>query len=322
MILASIPNSLDVLDNIRLNFSEAGIHTLNIALAFIMFGIALDINFSHFRLVLSKPKSVITGFVTQFILLPVFTFLLVITLNLTATVALGMILVAACPGGNISNFMSATAKANVALSITLTAIATVGAIFLTPLNFSLWGDLYIQHANKGAEELMRPIVIDEPQVFKTVFLLLGLPVIAGIFMSSKFPVLTEKIKKPIKTISILFFIALVVVLLSANFDFFKNYIHLIFLIVLIHNILALGIGYVSSTVLKLPWRDRRSITIETGIQNSGLALALMFNPKIFPPDMALGGMTIIAAWWGIWHIISGLTIATIWSRKKIITNEA
>ncbi len=322
MILANIPNSLEVLDHIRLNFSEGGIHTLNIALAFIMFGIALDIDFSHFKLVISKPKSVITGFVTQFILLPVFTFLLVITLDLTATVALGMILVAACPGGNISNFMSSTAKANVALSITLTAIATVGAIFLTPLNFSLWGDLYIQHANRGAEELLRPIVIDELQVFKTVFLLLGLPVILGIFMSSKFPLLTLKIKKPIKVISIIFFITLVVILLSANFDFFKNYIHLIFLIVLAHNALALGIGYFSGRALKLPPRDRRSITIETGIQNSGLALALMFNPKIFPPDMELGGMTIIAAWWGIWHIISGLTIAGLWSRKKIVSNEA
>jgi len=322
MILASIPNSLDVLDHIRLNFSEGGIHTLNIALAFIMFGIALDINFSHFKLVVKKPKSVITGFTTQFILLPVFTFLLVITLNLTATVALGMILVAACPGGNISNFMSATAKGNVALSITLTAVATVGAIFLTPLNFSLWGDLYIQHANKGSEELLRPIVIDEFQVFKTVFLLLGLPVILGIFMSSRFPAFTEKIKKPIKTISILFFIVLVIILLAANFSFFKNYIHLIFLIVLVHNAIALSIGYGASSALKLPRRDRRSITIETGIQNSGLALALMFNPKIFPPDMELGGMTIIAAWWGIWHIISGLTISGIWSGKKIASNEA
>jgi BASS family bile acid:Na+ symporter len=321
MILASIPNSLEVLDHIRLNFSEAGIHTLNIALAFIMFGIALDINFSHFKLVVSRPKSVLTGFLTQFILLPVITFLLVITLDLTATVALGMILVAACPGGNISNFMSATAKGNVALSITLTAIATVGAIFFTPFNFSLWGDLYIQHYNKDAEELMRPLVIDEFQVFKTVFILLGMPVIAGIFMSSKFPVLTQKIKKPIKTISILFFIALVVILLSANFSFFKKYIHLVILIVLIHNALAFGLGYLTSTVLKLPNRDRRSITIETGIQNSGLALALMFNPKIFSPDMALGGMTIIAAWWGIWHIVSGLVIATIWSKKKTGTDE-
>ena len=322
MIITNISNSLDVLDHIRLNFPETGIYAINIALAFIMFWIALDINFSHFKLVITRPRSVITGIFSQFVLLPAFTFLLVIALDLTATVALGMILVAACPGGNISNFMSANAKGNVALSITLTAIATVGAIFLTPFNFSLWGDLYIRHYNEGAAELLQPIVLDEAQVFKTVFLLLGLPVIAGIVMALKFPVLTQKIKKPIKIVSILFFITLVIILLSANFSFFKNYIHLIFLIVLIHNALALSIGFITGTILKLPRRDRRSVTIETGIQNSGLALALMFNPKIFPPDLALGGMAMIVAWWGIWHIISGLLITTFWSKKKLILNEA
>jgi BASS family bile acid:Na+ symporter len=315
-------NSLEVLDHIRLNFSSGGIHILNIALAFIMFGVALDINLSHFKSVIRKPKSFLTGVVSQFLLLPALTFALVISLDLTTTVALGMILVAACPGGNISNFMSANAKGNAALSITLTAIATLAAIFMTPFNFSLWGDLYIQHQNSVGSELLRPITIDKFQVFQTVFILLGIPVLLGIFVSTKMPKFTAKIKKPIKTISILFFIGLVIILLSANFQHFKNYIQYVFFIVFLHNLLALGTGFLAGTVMRLPQRDRRSLTIETGIQNSGLALALMFNPKIFPPDMELGGMTIIAAWWGIWHIISGLTIATIWSRKKILIHES
>jgi BASS family bile acid:Na+ symporter len=310
-------NSLDVLDHVRLNFSASGVHALNIALAFIMFGVALSINFSHFRDVLSRPKSVITGVVAQFVLLPALTFLLVISLNLTATVALGMILVAACPGGNISNFMSANAKGNAALSISLTAIATIIAVFMTPFNFALWGDFYIGHYTKGAGELLRPIEIDVKQIFQTVFILLGLPVIAGITIASRFPRFTAKIIKPIKTISILFFVALVIILLSANFSQFKRYVPLVFFIVLVHNFLALGTGFMAGTITKLSQADRRSITIETGIQNSGLALALMFNPKIFPPEMELGGMTIIAAWWGVWHIISGLALATFWSRRKI-----
>lgn len=315
-------NSLEVLDRISLNFSSGGIHILNIALAFIMFGVALDINLSHFRLVLARPKSYLTGIVSQFLLLPALTFLLVISLNLTATVALGMILVAACPGGNISNFMSANARGNAALSITLTATATLAAIFMTPFNFSLWGDFYIQYQNNVGGELLRPITIDKIQVFQTVFILLGIPVMLGIFVSTKFPKFTGRIKKPIKTISILFFIGLVIFLLSANFDHFRHYVKLVFVIVFIHNLLALGTGFLAGTVMRLPQRDRRSLTIETGIQNSGLALALMFNPKIFPPEMELGGMTIIAAWWGIWHIISGLTIATLWSRRKITAHEA
>lgn len=315
-------NTLEVLDHIRLNFSSGGIHILNIALAFIMFGVALDINLSHFRSVLSRPKSYLTGIVSQFLLLPALTFLLVISLNLTATVALGMILVAACPGGNISNFMSASARGNAALSITLTATATLAAIFMTPFNFSLWGDFYIQYQNNTGGELLRPIAIDKIQVFQTVFLLLGIPVMLGIFVSTKFPKLTARIKKPIKTISILFFIGLVIFMLSANFEHFKNYVPLVFLIVFVHNLLALGTGFLAGKVMQLPQPDQRSLTIETGIQNSGLALALMFNPKIFPPELELGGMTIIAAWWGIWHIISGLTIATLWSRIKTVANEA
>lgn len=315
-------NSLEVLDHIRLNFSSGGIHILNIALAFIMFGVALDSNLSHFRTVISRPKSFLTGVVSQFVLLPALTFLLVISLNLTATVALGMLLVAACPGGNISNFMSANARGNTALSITLTATATLLAIFMTPFIFSLWGDFYIQHYNNSAGELLRPITIDKIQVFQTVFILLGIPVLLGIFVSSKFPKLTARIKKPIKTISILFFVGLVIFLLSANFDHFKHYVKLVFFIVFLHNLLALGTGFLAGTAMRLPQADRRSLTIETGIQNSGLALALMFNPRIFPPEMELGGMTIIAAWWGIWHIISGLTLATLWSRKKPVAHEA
>lgn len=315
-------NSLEVLDHIRLNFSAGGVHILNIALAFIMFGVALDINLSHFKAVLTRPKAFFTGIISQFVLLPALTFLLVISLNLTATVALGMILVAACPGGNISNFMSSSAKGNTALSITLTAVATLAAIFLTPFNFSLWGDFYIQHYNNTAGELLRPITIDKYQVFQTVFILLGIPVILGVFVSTKYPRLKAKIKKPIKTTSIVFFIALVIVLLSNNFEHFRTFVSLVFFIVLMHNLLALGTGFVSGTVMRLPQADRRSLTIETGIQNSGLALALMFNPKIFPPDLALGGMTIIAAWWGIWHIISGLTLVFFWSRKNIAIHEA
>ncbi|MGQ8336410.1 bile acid:sodium symporter family protein [Sunxiuqinia sp. A32] len=312
-------NSLEILDHVRLNFSQSGLLFLNIALAFIMFGVALDIQMEDFKSVIQKPKSAITGIISQFLLLPFLTFILAIIINPTPTVALGMILVASCPGGNISNFMSSMAKANAALSVSLTAFATLSAIFMTPLNFAIWGDFYIKYYNaSAAQELLRPLEIDKLQMFETVFILLGLPVIIGLLFSKKFPRTTEIIKKPIKTGSVLFFVIMVVAMLSANFDHFIKYIHLVFFIVLLHNALALTTGFAFSSLLKRPRIDRRTITIETGIQNSGLALALMFNPKIFPPELELGGMTIIAAWWGIWHIISGLAMASVWSRKTIL----
>lgn len=311
-------NSLEVLDHVRLNFSPSGLLFLNIALAFIMFGVALDIKTEHFTDILRKPKSAIAGFISQTFLLPAFTFLLVLLLNPTPTVALGMILVAACPGGNISNFISSMARGNVALSVSLTAVSTMAAIFFTPFNFALWGNFYIDFYNAhSAAGLVRPLEIDKFQMFQTVFILLGIPVIIGLFVSKKYPKLTEKIKKPINRGSLLFFILMVIAMLSANLSQFTSYVHLVFFIVLLHNGLALATGYFFSRIMKCPQKDQRTIAIETGIQNSGLALALMFNPKIFPPEMELGGMAVIAAWWGIWHIISGLSLAFFWSRKPV-----
>ena len=112
---------------------------VNIVIALIMFGVALDIRWRHFIDLLKNPKSVVVGAVSQFLLLPALTFLLVLIVKPTPTVALGMILVAACPGGNISNFMSYLAKGNTALSVSLTAVSTSLAVLMTPLNFTLWG---------------------------------------------------------------------------------------------------------------------------------------------------------------------------------------
>lgn len=310
--------ALEVLDHVRLNFSPTGLFALNITIAFIMFGVALDIKIEHFKDVVMKPKSAIIGVISQFFVLPAVTFLFILLLNPTPTVALGMILIASCPGGNISNFMSAMAKGNVALSVSLTAIATLAATFMTPLNFALWGKLFINHYNAaGAGTYLVPIDIDFWQMVQTVVILLGIPVAAGLLFSQYLPKLTQKIKKPIRQLSIIIFIAFVIILLSANFNHFMKFIHLVFIIVLIHNGIALASGFTMGTIFKLPRIDRRTLTIETGIQNSGLALVLMFNPKIFPPELELGGMTIIAAWWGVWHIISGLGLSTLWAKRKL-----
>ncbi len=309
MVEMHIRATLETLDWIRLNFSPGGLLFMNITLAFIMFGVALGIKMAHFRQVVRKPKSALLGVISQFVALPALTFLLVLIIRPTPSVAMGMILVAACPGGNISNFISSLAKGNVALSISLTAIATISAIFMTPFNFALWGSLYSEAAN-----LVIPIRIDPIEMLKTVFILLGIPVIVGIWFSDRFPMITQKIIKPVKTISVILFLGFIVAAFSANINYFLKYIHLIILIVFAHNALALLTGFSISSIFKLPRNDRRTISIETGIQNSGLGLVLIFNPKLFD---GLGGMAFIAAWWGIWHILSGLAIAYFWSRKPL-----
>jgi len=232
---------------------------------------------------------------------------------LSPTMALGMILVASAPGGNISNFISSLSKANLALSVSLTAFATLSAIIFTPLNFAFWGKLAINVYSKDAADLVRPLEINAYQMFQTVFIILGIPLLVGVFVNSKFPKLTARILKPIKRISIVIFMLVIILAFKNNIQHFLPVIKFIFFVVLIHNAMALGAGYFLGKLFNRPIQDRRTLAIETGIQNSGLALILIFNPKIFPPEMNLGGMAIVAAWWGIWHMVSGFGLAAYWS---------
>jgi len=312
----SMYEALQQLDPIKINFSASGMHAINIILSFIMFGVALGIKPAEFKTLIKQPKSLILGLISQVIALPLVTFIVIIALNnyITPTVAMGMILVASCPGGNISNFMSSLSKANTELSVGLTATTTLLATITTPFNFAFWGGLYVNFISKHAKHMLQPLEIDNGQMFETVFILLGIPLVIGIFFSHYFPKITEKLKKPIQILSIVFFIAMVVMAFANNFDLFLKYIFYIFIIVLVHNFLALATGFSIASIFKLPNADRRTLTIETGIQNSGLGLVLLFNPKIFPPELALGGMLFITAWWGIWHIISGLSLSLYWNK--------
>lgn len=311
--------ALKAMDSANLNFSQGGLLVLNIAIAVIMFGVALEIKMQHFKDLLLKPKPVIIGFLSQFLILPFVTFVLVMAFwnNITTGVAMGMILVAACPGGNVSNFLSTHAKGNAALSVSLTAIATMVAIVLTPMNFYLYSKLYKLIGPWPNDVLLIELSISPIEMFKTVLILLGIPIVLGMLTNHYLPKLTDKIKKPIKLFSLFFFMGMVVMMFSNNYSYFVKYIAWVLVIVLIHNGLGFASGFYFSKLFKLNTLNCRTISIETGIQNSGLGLVLLFNPNIFPQDLALGGMMIITAWWGIWHIISGITLATIWRRKTI-----
>jgi len=190
------------------------------------------------------------------------------------------------------------------------------ATISTPFNFALWGGLYLKFISNKSGHLLQPLQIDNYQMFETVFILLGIPLILGILFSKYFPRITAKLKKPIQYISIVFFIAIVVLAFMNNLNLFLKHIFYIFFLVLIHNFLAFLTGYSLGSIFKVSDQNRRTITIEMGIQNSGLGLVLLFNPKIFPPSLALGGMLFITAWWGIWHIIAGLSLSTYWSRHQ------
>jgi BASS family bile acid:Na+ symporter len=292
-------------DLVRLNFNQQSLILLNVILGLVMFGVALDLKVSDFRGLVRLPKAVLIGMLGQFVLLPAFTFLLVLAIRPVPSIALGMILVAACPGGNVSNFLAHYARGNTPLSVTMTAISTLAAIVMTPFNLSFWGSLNPQTAH-----ILRAVAVSPLEMVVAVLLLLGVPMAAGLFVSHRLPSIAARLRVPMRRFGLVAFGLFVVGALAANWRYFLDYVGYVVFAVFLHNALALATGYWAARFARLPERDRRAVSIEVGIQNSALGLVLIFN--FFG---GLGGMAIVTAWWGVWHLISGLTVATWWSRR-------
>jgi BASS family bile acid:Na+ symporter len=294
---------MDPSTGITLAFSPASLKVLNSCLAFIMFGVALSLNLDHFKAVLGHPKTLLTGVFSQLVVLPALTFILVLAIRPPPGIALGMFLVAACPGGNVSNYFSLLGRANVALSVSLTAVSSLVCVVSTPFILQFLGSRYGPTAT-----LLRAIDVGIFDVVLQILLVLTLPLIAGILTAKIFPALTRSIATPIKHLSFLMLLGFIAVAFSANARQFVDYIHLVFVLVLLHNAGALVSGYFLGRGLNNTVEDSRSIAIETGIQNTGLGLVIVFN--FFD---GMGGMAIVAAWWGIWHILAGLAVSQLFS---------
>ncbi|TGN11659.1 bile acid:sodium symporter family protein [Leptospira ilyithenensis] len=299
------------LNDVRLNFNKDSLFLLNLFVAFIMFGIALDLKKADFLNLLKNPKPAFAGIFSQFIILPLLTLAILYTLNPHPGLALGMILVAVCPGGNMSNFFSLLAGSNLALSIGLTAFSSTVSVFTTPLGFFFWGSLY-----PPSQTYLRSIALNPSEMFVSILFILITPLLLGIVFSYFFPRVSNKLKKPIRYFSLALLVVFIIGALAANLKYFLSYIHILFGLVFLMNAAGLFGGYFFAKILKLPIADRRTIAIETGIQNSGLGLALVFG--FFD---GLGSMALICAWWGIWHLISGWSLATYWNYQAKKANQ-
>ncbi len=294
------------IDAVHLNFSPQSLNTLNWVIAIIMFGVALDIHWRDFQAVLSKPRAPVIGLLCQFVLLPAMACGLTILLQLQPSIALGVLLVAACPGGNFSNFLTHFSGGNTALSVTMSSISTLASIIMTPLNIGFWGQV-----NPQTAPLLKSISIAPLDVLSTVFTILILPLALGMVVHYRWPKIANMLKKPLQMLSLLFLGIVIVLALKNNFTYFLNYIGLAAGVVFIVNSAALALGYGMARAAKLDSRDAQAVSFEVGIQNAGFGLILIFN--FFD---GLGGMALITAWWGIWHLISGLILAIWWRRRQ------
>ena len=298
-------------DSIRINFNENSRLILRIVIATILFGIALGTTVDDFKAAVRMPKAISVGILAQFILLPAITFVLTLILGVQGSVALGMILVACCPPGNVSNIMTHQAGGDVALSVTMTAISNVLAIFLMPLLFAFWGNL---HPTGGA--IMRTIDIDVIDMLIEVLVVIGVPFALGITVAHFFPRFAAKGTKIVSPLAFTALMALIAISLLGNWALFVAWIGVVAIAVAIHDGLALGLGYGIARAFRLNVPQQKAMTFEVGIRNAGLGLLLVFG--FFG---GLGGMALVAAWWGIWDIIAALAVARIWRHRTGTAKE-
>lgn len=272
---------------------------LSFTLALMVLGLALDVRPRDFLNVAKTPKAPLIGLVAQFLLLPAFTCLLTLILDLPSGIELGMILVAACPGGALSNFITHLSGGNTALSISITAISSAVAVLLLPINFVFWASL-----NPVANQLLLDINVSGLDILVSLILVLAIPLVLGFAIQLYTPKIAKGLHGILKYLSLLALVAFIFIAVYRNQEHFIEHFAMLFMVVLAHNALALSIGYFSSTAAKLNTADKKAVTLEVGMQNSSLAIAIVFTQ--FDGQYA---MALISAFWGTWHIVSGLLFA-------------
>lgn len=291
---------MENLEDIQLNFSDGGLLVMNISLFFIMFAVALGMNLNDLRDLRTQGKAILSGLLSQWLILPLITLLLIYLLEPHPLFALGMILVSVCPGGNVSNFFTMLANGNVGLSVVLTSFSSFFAAFLTPLGFALWSSL------SPAAEYSRSFSLSFTELAITLLLILVLPLILGIMMRLKFERLAAILRVPMKFIGIVVLAGFIGVALWNNRLAFTEHLDKVFLLVLVHNAIVLSGAFFWAKIMRNRLKETTTIMIETGIQNSGLGLVIIFG--FFNGN---GAMAMIAAWWGVWHLIAGSVVSSI-----------
>ena len=300
------------MQDIQLNFNETAVLAVNFILAILIFGVALSIRIADFGRLLQLPRAPLAGALAQFGVMPALTFALTYALDTPAGLALGLLVAAACPGGNLSNIMTHLARGSVALSIGMTSISTALALFFTPINIGFWGSLRPETA-----ELMATVALDPIRLFEVIGLVLLLPLVAGMLVAAKFPDFARRMERPVRLFAFVFFLFAVAGAFAANWRQFLDYAGLVFGIIALQNAVAYLGGYGTARLLSLGEADSRAVAIETGIQNAGLAIIIIFTFFEGRGDMLLVGAGI-----GAYQIASGTLLAFFWSRRDPAPDQA
>jgi len=293
------------IDEILLNISSTGQLALGLVLALIMYGVALDLRVGDFVDVFKRPLAPLSGLVAQLVFLPAITWAITMLLQPRPSIALGMMVVAACPGGNISNLITHMARGNTALSVSMTGISSLLATITTPLNILFWAGL-----NPSTAALLRQVSVEPISFIGSTLLLLGVPIVTGLLTVRHLPAMADRLRRPLQILSFVFLIGFILAATITNWRYIGVFTTAVLPFVVLHNAIAVALGWGVAKVLSLSDYDTRALTIEVSMHNSGLGLAL-----ILTQFDGLGGAALVAAGWGVWHLVSGWALAAWWKRR-------
>jgi len=289
---------------------------LSVSLGFTMLSVALGLKPSDFQFVRSHPRVILIGTLAQLVALPLMTLALILLIEPTPGIALGMVIIASCPGGNVSNLLTRIAHGDTAYSVSLTMVSSIFVGIFLPFAIIFWTGLYTPTA-----ELLDKIEIDRVEfITSTTIVLLG-PLSMGLLIVHYRPTLADKLNKLFLPVAVGILILLVSIGIITNTDLISRYLTSMFPIIIGYNALAFMMGYIIGKLF-LPPKKARALTFEVGIQNTGLGLIIVLGQF-----GGIGSASVIVGGWSIWHMIAGLIIANMFRlfdktrARRAVSNE-
>ena len=295
---------IGTLDSLRIVLDPIGQAGVGLALMLVMFSVALGLRVEDFSFLRDKPILFVGGVTAQVIVLPLATFLLILAIRPAASIALGMIVVACCPGGAVSNLLTYLSRGNVAASVALTATSSLLAAILTPASILFWSQMYEPTAT-----LLRTLDVSPVMFLAQTTFLLALPLALGMMVAAKAPDVAERIRRRTTILGVSVLVGVIIYGIVYFFPVLFPALPLLGGVVVLHNAVAFATGALAGRALSGMAATRRALTFEIGIQNSGLALVIMLSQL-----RGVGGAAAIAAVWGVWHLVAGGLLALFFRR--------
>ena len=302
---------IGALDSLRIVLDPFGQAGVALALVLVMFSVALGLRVDDFAFLREKPLLFAGGVISQVVILPLVTFLLILVLRPAASIALGMIVVACCPGGAVSNLLTYLSRGNVAVSVALTATSSLLAAILTPTSILFWSQAYEPTAT-----LLRTLDVNPLIFIGQTTLLLAVPLVLGMVLAARAPDVAARIKQRTTVLGVSVLVGVIIYGIVYFFPVLFPALPLLGGIVVLHNALAFATGALAGKALSRLSATRRALTFEIGIQNSGLALVILLSQL-----KGLGGAAAIAAVWGVWHLIAGGLLAVFFRQLDVMRGE-